>query len=173
VNPMGKRNRIERRSDNTSAATPEGNHVHTRKLLQMVTIVAVIGIVLAVLMRHSPTGNSSDAMQGNGFTQVGREGPVFTVSVPRARANDDAHLVQVAERLSSEEIKAGGSGQVSVMVWPDDVPVPKVPPTTEFDASMKTQVAGIFINPKLKIKHLIRFRDGETVAEKDFGARTQ
>ena len=100
----------------------------------MVTVVAVIGIVLSVLMRRSPTGGSNDPTQGGGFTQVGREGSMFTVSVPRARVSDDEYLLKVAERLSSEEIKAGGSGQVSVMVWPDDVPVPKVPPTTEFDA---------------------------------------
>ena len=79
--------------------------------------------------------------------------------------------MKVAERLSSQEITAGGSGQISAMIWPDDVPVPKVPPTTELDASMKTQAAGVFINPKLNIKHLIRFRNGETVGEKDFGAR--
>jgi hypothetical protein len=140
------------------------------RMLQMVTVAAVIGIVLSVLMRHSPTGGSNDPAQNVGFTQVGREGSTFTVSIPRARAADDEYLLKVAERLSSEEVKAGGSGQVSVMVWPDDVPVPKVPPTTEFDGSMKTQAAGIFINPKLKIKHLIRFRDGETVAEREFGA---
>ena len=103
--------------------------------------------------------------------RVGREGPVFTVSVPRSKASDDDYLLQVAQRLSSEETKAGGSGQVSVMIWPDDVPVPKVPPTTELDASMKTQAAGIFINPKLNIRHLIRFRDGTTIAERDFGGR--
>jgi hypothetical protein len=137
----------------------------------MVTVVAVIGIGLSVLMRHSPTGGANDPTQGSGFTPVGREGSVFTVSVPRARTADDEYLLKVAARLSSEEIKAGGSGQVSVMVWPDDVPVPKVPPTTEFDASMKTQAAGIFINPKLNIQHLIRFRDGATVSERDFGAR--
>ncbi len=79
--------------------------------------------------------------------------------------------MKVAERLSSQEITAGGSGQISAMIWPDDVPVPKVPPATELDGSMKTQAAGVFINPKLNIKHLIRFRNGETVGEKDFGAR--
>jgi hypothetical protein len=137
----------------------------------MVTVVAVIGLILIVLLRPSPPGGADDPTQGSGFTPVGREGSVFTVSVPRVKASDDDYLLKVAERLSSEEVKAGGSGQVSVMVWPDDVPVPKVPPTTELDASMKTQAAGIFINPKLNIKHLIRFRDGATVAERDFGAR--
>ena len=137
----------------------------------MVAVVAVFGVGLSLLIRHSPAGGANDPAQGAGFTQVGREGSTFTVSVPRARASDDEYLLKVAERLSSEEIKAGGSGQVSVMVWPDDVPVPKVPPTTEFDASMKTQAAGIFINPRINIKHLIRFRDGATVAEREFGAR--
>jgi hypothetical protein len=122
---------------------------------------------------RSPAGGSNDPAQGGGFTQVGREGSTFTVSVPRAKASDDEYLLKVAERLSSDEVKAAGSGQVSVMVWPDDVPVPKVPPTTEFDASMKTQAAGIFINPKLNIKHFIRFRNGATVAERDFGAATK
>jgi hypothetical protein len=141
------------------------------RTLQMVTALAALGIVLSLLMRHSPAGGSNDPSQGGGFTPVGREGSTFTVSVPRARVPDDEYLVRVADRLSSEQVKSGGSGQVSVMVWPDDVPVPKTPPTTEFDASMKTQAAGIFINPKLNIKHLIRFRDGATVAERDFGAR--
>jgi hypothetical protein len=169
---MGKRSRRERRADFTSAATPEEKVVHTRtRTLQMVTVAAVIGLVLSVLMRHSPAGGSGDPAQGGGFTPVGREGSVFTVSVPRARASDEEYLLKVAERLSADEVKAGGSGQVSVMVWPDDVPVPKVPPTTEFDSSMKTQAAGIFINPKMNVKHLIRFRDGATVAEREFGAR--
>jgi hypothetical protein len=96
---------------------------------------------------------------------------VFTVSVPRSRVSDDEYLMKVAERLSSEEAKTGGSGQVSVMIWPDNVPVPRVPPTTELDASMKTQAAGIFVNPRLNIRHLIRFRDGVTITERDFGAR--
>ena len=137
----------------------------------MVTVIAALGIVLTVLMRQSPAGGPDDPTQGGGFTQVGREGSTFTVSVPRARVSDDEYLLKVADRLSSEQLKAGSSGQVSVMVWPDDVPIPKVPPTTEFDASMKTQAAGIFINPKLHVKHLIRFRDGATIAERDFGAR--
>ena len=171
MRPMGKHSRRERRADVGSAATPAARVVHTRtRTLQMVTVAAVIGIVLSVLLRHSPAG-SDDPAQGGGFTPVGREGSVFTVSVPRVRASDDEYFLKVAERLSAEEVKAGGSGQVMVMIWPDDVPVPKVPPTTEFDASMKTQAAGIFINPKLNIKHLIRFRDGATVAERDFGAR--
>jgi hypothetical protein len=139
----------------------------------MVTVLAAFVIVLSVLMRHSPAGGSNDPAQGSGFTQVGREGSTFTVSVPPARVSDDEYLLKVAERLSSEQLKAGGSGQVSVMVWPDNVPIPKVPPTTELDASMKTQAAGLFINPKLNIKHLIRFRDGATVAEREFGARPQ
>jgi hypothetical protein len=171
---MSKRNRRERQADNASGATVTGKGVQSRtrlRTLRMVIVIAAFGIVLSVLMRHSPTGGSDDPTQGRGFTQVGREGSTFTVSVPRARVSDDEYLVSVADRLSSEQLKAGGSGQVSVMVWPDDVPIPKVPPTTEFDASMKTQAAGIFINPKLNIKHLIRFRDGATIAERDFGAR--
>ena len=167
---MGKRDRSERRADSVREVTPSAQVPRTR-LLQMVTVTAVIAIVLSVLMRYSPTGGSNDPAQGVGFTRVGREGSAFTVSIPRPRASDDEYLMKVAERVSLDEVKAGGSGQVSVMVWPDDVPVPKVPPTTEFDASMKTQAAGIFINPKLNIKHLIRFRDGETVAEREFGAR--
>jgi hypothetical protein len=134
----------------------------------MITVIAIIGIALAFVVRRAPI---SDPAAGAGYTQVGREGSVFTVAIPPAKASDDQYLVKVAERLSAEEIKAGASGQISVMVWPDNVPVPKVPPATEFDASMKTQAAGIFINPKLNIKHLIRFRDGATVAERDFGAR--
>jgi hypothetical protein len=162
----------EHRADHASGASAAANRGRTppRTLqLVMVALALVIGLVLTVVMWRVPAGSSSDPAEGGGFTQVGREGSVFTVSVPRARASDDEYLLRVAERLSSEEITAGGSGQVSVMVWPDDVPVPKVPPTTEYDGSMKTQAAGIFINPKMNVKHLIRFRDGVTVAERDFG----
>jgi hypothetical protein len=141
------------------------------RTLQMTAAGVVICVGLVLVVRRSPAGGSADPAQGSGFTRVGREGPVFTVSVPRSKASDDDYLMQVAQRLSSEETRAGGSGQVSVMIWPDDVPVPKVPPTTELDASMKTQAAGIFINPKLNIRHLIRFRDGTTIAERDFGGR--
>jgi hypothetical protein len=143
------------------------------RTLQMAAALVVICVGLVLVVRRSPTGGSGGPAEGSSFTRVGREGPVFTVSVPRSRVSDDEYLVKVAERLSSEETKAGGSGQVSVMIWPDDVPVPKVPPTTEFDASMRTQAAGIFINPKLHIRHLIRFRDGATIAERDFGMRVQ
>ena len=78
-----------------------------------------------------------------------------------------------AEQLSAQDARAGASGQVSVMIWPDNVAVPKEPPTTEFDASMKTQAAGVFINPKLNVKHVIRFKDGQTVSERDFGRKVQ
>jgi hypothetical protein len=141
------------------------------RTLQMAAAVVVICVGVVLVVRRSPAGGSAGPAQGSGFMRVGREGPVFTVAVPRSKASDDEYLMQVAQRLSSEETRAGGSGQVSVMIWPDDVPVPKVPPTTELDASMKTQAAGIFINPKLNIRHLIRFRDGATIAERDFGAR--
>jgi hypothetical protein len=137
----------------------------------MAAALVVIGVGLVLVIRRSPASVSGGPAEGSGFTRVGREGPVFTVSVPRSRVSDDEYLMKVAERLSAEETKSGGSGQVSVMIWPDDVPVPKVPPTTEFDTSMRTQAAGIFINPKLNIRHLIRFRDGATIAERDFGMR--
>jgi len=143
------------------------------RTLQLAVVVVVLCVGLVLVVRRSPAGVSTDPAQGSGFTRVGRDGPVFTVSVPRSRASDDEYLMKVAERLSSEEARAGGSGQVSVMIWPDNVPVPNAPPTTEFDASMKTQVAGIFVNPRLNIRHLIRFRDGVTIAERDFGARTR
>jgi hypothetical protein len=141
------------------------------KTLQIAVLVLVVCIGLVLAVRRAPTGSVADPAQGGGFTRVGREGPVFTVSVPRSRVSDDDYLMKVAERLSSEEAKTGGSGQVSVMIWPDNVPVPRVPPTTELDASMKTQAAGIFINPRLNVRHLIRFRDGVTITERDFGAR--
>jgi hypothetical protein len=141
--------------------------------MQMAAAVVVICVGLVVIVRRSPTGVPADPAQGSGFTRVGRDGPVFTVSVPLSRVSDDEYLMKVAERLSSEEARAGGVGQVSVLIWPDNVPVPRVPPTTELDASMKTQAAGIFINPRLNIRHLIRFRDGVTIAERDFGARTR
>jgi hypothetical protein len=139
----------------------------------MAAVVVVICVGLVVIVRRSPTGGPADPAQGSGFTRVGRDGPVFTVSVPSSRVSDEEYLMKVAERLSSEEARAGGLGQVSVMIWPDNVPVPKVPPTTELDASMKTQAAGVFINPRLNVRHLIRFRDGVTIAERDFGARTR
>ena len=132
----------------------------------VVAFVVAVGIAIAFRSRVGPP----DGGGGAAFTRVGRNGPVFTVSVARARVNDDQYLLHVAEQLSAEEIQAGGSGQISVMVWPDDAAVPKEPPSTEFDASMKTQAAGIFINPKRNIKHLIRFKDGATVAEREFGS---
>jgi hypothetical protein len=135
-------------------------------MLQMAALVIVAGVAAGLLLRPSQ-GGSPDSTAG--FKQVGRNGPVFTVSVPRARVGDEEYLMKIAEQLSAQDARAGASGQISVMVWPDDVPVPKEPPTTEFDASMKTQAAGIFINPKLNIKHVIRFRDGQTISERDFG----
>ena len=128
--------------------------------------IIAVGAAAGLVVRSRVGGGATGA---GGFTQVGRNGPVFTVSVPKARVGDEEYLMKIAEQLSAEDTKAGASGQISVMVWPDDVAVPKEPPTTEADASMKTQAAGIFINPKLNVKHMIRFRDGETIAERDFG----
>ena len=136
-----------------------------------VAAVVIAGVAVGILLRTSRSGGSATGPLT--FKQVGRNGPVFTVSVPRARAEDEAYLMRVAEQISDEEKKTGASGQVSVMLWPDDVPVPKEPPTNEFDASMKTQAAGIFINPTMNIKHLIRFKNGDTVAERDFGKPTK
>lgn len=162
---MGKRSRRER------AALTAGQQGHavgpatrTRRLLT-VAALAFAAAVAAVLVARSRTGADSSTS----FTRAGRNGPVFTIGVPRARVADDQYLLRVAEQLSSEEVQAGGSGQVSVMVWPDDVPVPREPPATEFDASMKTQAAGIFINPKRNIKHMIRFKNGATQSEREFG----
>jgi hypothetical protein len=139
-------------------------------MLQLSAVVIAIGIAVGLLVRTS-RDRSSDPT--GGFKQVGRNGPVFTVSVPKSKIADEEYLMRIAGQLSARDAQAGASGQVSVMVWPDDVQVPREPPTTEFDASMKTQVAGIFINPKLNIKHLIRFRDGQTVSERDFGKKIQ
>ena len=139
-------------------------------MLQLSAVVIAIGIAVGLLVRTS-RDRSSDPT--GGFKQVGRNGPVFTVSVPKSKIADEEYLMRIAGQLSAQDAQAGASGQVSVMVWPDDVAVPKEPPTTEFDASMKTQVAGIFINPKLNIRHLIRFRDGQTVSERDFGKKIQ
>ena len=134
-------------------------------------VVVAIGIAVGLLMQTSRSGGSSNGLVE--FKQVGRNGPVFTVSVPRAKAADENHLMNVAQQISDTEAKAGGSGQISVMIWPDDVAVPKEPPTNEFDASMKTQAAGVFINPSMNIKHVIRFREGNTVSERDFGKPTR
>ena len=140
------------------------------RLFRIAAVVIVVGVAVGLLMR-TRGGRSTDP--AGGFTQVGRNGPVFTVSVPKSRTADEEYLMKIAEQLSAQDVRAGASGQVSVMVWPDNVQVPKEPPTTEFDASMKTQTAGIFINPKLNIKHLIRFKDGETVSERDFGKKVK
>lgn len=139
------------------------------RFLTIAVVVLAAGAAVGLLVRESLPGGSD----ATGFTEVGRNGPVFTASVPRARVSDEDYLMKHAEQISAREAANGGSGQVSVMVWPDDVAVPKEPPTTEFDASMKTQAAGIFINPKLNIKHLIRFRDGQTISERDFGKKIQ
>jgi len=136
-----------------------------------VAAVVAAGVAAGILIRspRSTEGTTGPVT----FKQVGRNGPVFTVSVPRARSEDEDYLMRIAQQISDEEKKTGASGQVSVMVWPDDVQVPKEPPANEFDASMKTQAAGIFINPTLNIKHIIRFKNGETVAERDFGKPTR
>ena len=119
------------------------------------------------------TRSGANANDPATFKQVGRNGPVFTVSIPRGRTDDDEYMMKVAQQISDAETKAGASGQISVMIWPDDVPVPKEPPTNELDVSMKTQAAGIFINPTMNIKHIIRFKDGNTVSERDFGKPTR
>ena len=142
------------------------------RLLRMAAIVVLVGVAAGVLIRSSRVGSRPNDPTG-GFKQLGRSGPVFTVSVPRARITDEDYLMNIAEQISATEAQTGASGQISVMVWPDDVAVPKEPPTTEFDQSMRTQAAGIFINPTLNVKHLIRFKDGETVSERDFGKKIQ
>ena len=142
------------------------------RVLRMAIVVVVAGAAVGLLVGRSTPGPESSRAAG-GFKQVGRNGPVFTVAVPPAKVADEEYLMKIAEQLSAQDVQTGASGQVSVMVWPDNVAVPKVPPTTEFDASMKTQIAGIFINPKLNVKHLIRFKDGQTVSERDFGRKVQ
>jgi hypothetical protein len=167
---MGKRSRRERADGKAADAASRGATSRRSRMLQLAGLVIVIGVAVGLLLRTS-RGPSTDSTPG--FKQVGRNGPVFTVSVPKARVGDEEYLMKVAEQVSAQDVQAGASGQVSVMVWPDDVQVPKEPPTTEFDASMKTQAAGIFINPKLNIKHVIRFRDGQTISERDFGKKVQ
>jgi hypothetical protein len=168
---MGKPGRRNRTNHAENAGT--GRRQRAR-ILQAIAIAIAVGVALILLVRsRSRTPTSAPGDQGITFTRVGRNGPVFTIAVPRVKAEDDQQLMQIAERLSAEEVQAGASGQISVMIWPDDVQVPKEPPTTEFDASMKTQIAGIFINPKLNVKHMIRFRDGATISERDFGKPTR
>jgi hypothetical protein len=167
---MGKRSRRERADGRPLDAARVGVTARRTRMLQMTAVVVAIGVAVGLLVRTSRGGSNDPTGE---FKQVGRNGPVFTVSVPKARVGDEEYLMKIAEQLSAQDIQAGASGQVSVMVWPDDVPVPKEPPTTEFDASMKTQAAGIFVNPKLNIKHVIRFRDGQTIAERDFGKKVQ
>jgi hypothetical protein len=164
---MGKQSRRERRAGSSHDERPTRACSPGLRFLQMLVVafVVAVGIAVAFRSRVGPADSSGNAS----FTRVGRNGPVFTISVPRARVADDQYLLRVAEQLSAEEVQAGGSGQISVMIWPDDAAVPKEPPSTEFDASMKTQAAGIFINPKRNIQHMIRFKDGATVAEQEFG----
>jgi hypothetical protein len=141
-----------------------------RRLLLMTAAAAIVAVAFVTLFLSSKSSSFNGPLE---FTRVGQNGPVFTVSVSPEKASDDGYLMRIAEQLSAEQTQSGGSGQVSVMLWPDDVPVPKEPPTTEFDASMRTQLAGIFVNPTRNIKHLIRFKEGVTVLEKDFGAKTR
>ena len=167
--------RLMGRNDRQDRGRPRpANGMTSRRtrVLRMAVVVIVVGAAVGLLVRRSAPGAGSGDPLG-GFKQVGRNGPVFTVSVPPTRTADEEYLMKIAEQLSAQDVQAGASGQVSVMVWPDNVPVPKEPPTTEFDASMKTQIAGIFINPKLNVKHLIRFKDGQTVSERDFGRKVQ
>jgi hypothetical protein len=173
---MGKRSRTDRANhDEQSGGVIETGHKRRSRMFQAIAVVIVLFTASILIFRSTQIRSSINTAghQEITFTRVGRNGPVFTVSVPRPNAADDERLMRIAEQLSTEEIQAGGSGQISVMIWPDDVPVPKEPPTTEFDASMKTQIAGIFINPKLNVKHMIRFRDGATVSERDFGRPTR
>ena len=168
---MGKRSRTDRASSpSAKAASAPGGY---RRLLLTVVVVVAVGAAVGLLVRRpgGPGATSSETV--GGFTEVGRNGPVFTVSVPPSKTADEEYLMKIAEQLSARDARSGASGQISVMVWPDTVAVPKEPPTNEFDASMKTQVAGIFINPKLNVKHLIRFKDGQTVSERDFGKKVQ
>jgi hypothetical protein len=170
---MGKRSRRERDAvpDRVERGRPRVSRSRIR-ILQIAAVVMAVaaGLSLVVLLRPSRAGGTGNGAGSTPFTRVGRNGPVFTIAVPRARVSDDQSLLRIAEQISSEEIQSGGSGQISVMIWPDDVPVPKEPPATEFDQSMKTQAAGIFINPKRNIKHMIRFRDGATLSEREFGS---
>jgi hypothetical protein len=136
----------------------------------MTAAAATVAVAFVTLLLSSKSSSFNGPLE---FTRVGQNGPVFTVSVSPEKASDDGYLMRIAEQLSAEQTQSAGSGQVSVMVWPNDVPVPKEPPTTEFDASMRTQIAGIFVNPTRNIKHLIRFKEGVTILEKDFGAKTR
>ena len=173
---MGKRSRREWGPSTEPIGLIPPRLSMSRTRIRQVAAVAVAiaaGMALVVLVRSSRAGGAGSTAGTAPFTRVGRNGPMFTVSVPRTRVSDDQYLLRIAEQLSSEEIQAGSSGQISVMIWPDDVPVPKEPPATEFDASMKTQAAGIFINPKRNIKHVIRFRDGATLSEHEFGNQSR
>jgi hypothetical protein len=143
----------------------------TTRFLQLLGAAAVLATAAVLIVRQPSSPARPDRSGPVTYTLVGRSGPIFTLSVPAADAQDDGYLLRVAEQLSGEEIKNGASGQISVMIWPEGAAVPKDPPATEFDPSMKTQIAGIFINPKLHIKHLIRFRNGETVADREYGSR--
>jgi len=165
---MGKNTR----RDADGSRTGKGTIGQRTRVLRMTLVVAVIGAAVGLLVRTSGPGSGSSGA-GVVFKQVGRNGPVFTVAVPPARTADEEYLMKIAEQLSAQDVQAGASGQISVMVWPDNVPVPKEPPTTEFDASMKTQIAGVFVNPKLNVKHLIRFKNGQTISERDFGRKVQ
>lgn len=172
---MGKPNRDPANRAQEPRSDAASSKRRRLRIVQALAVALAVGVALLLLIR-APYSRGSSAGAGDQtitFTRVGRNGPVFTVAVPRLKAGDDQRLMQIAERLSAEEMQAGASGQISVMVWPDDVQVPKEPPTSEFDASMKTQIAGIFINPKLNVKHMIRFRDGVTISERDFGKPTR
>src|SRR3989442_1288296 len=80
-----------------------------------VAAVVIAGVAAGVLIRSSRSDGGTNGPVT--FTQVGRNGPVFTVSVPRARAEDEDYLMRVAQQISDDEKKTGASGQVSVMVW--------------------------------------------------------
>src|SRR5262245_6612766 len=165
---MGKHNRQERADVQRKGATSV--RPARSRLWQMAAAVIVVGVGVGIVLRSSRSVGEGATPE---FTEVGREGMVFTVSVPKSRAADEEYLIRVAEQLSARDVNAGASGQISVMIWPDDVKVPKQPPTTEFDASMRTQAAGVFINPSKNIKHIIRFKDGQQVAEREFGKQVQ
>ena len=94
---MGKRSRRERR---TIVAGQDGDAPNPsrqkRRLITMagVAVAAAIGVVLLVRSRGGADGAGAAS-----FTRVGRNGPVFTIAVPRARVADDRYLLRVAEQL--------------------------------------------------------------------------
>src|SRR5438093_11670433 len=103
---MGKRSRGQRGASSELSGTPTPHaleRLRARVLPMTLAAVVVAAGLMLILRSGRPPASGSGASGDTPYTRVGRNGSVYTVSVPRARAADDQYLLQVAQQLSAEE----------------------------------------------------------------------